>query len=277
MVPSFFFAITLIIKISGSIFFIFGLGVAMYQTSLTGIVFLRNHVNNQNIRFYIFHFWFGCCHVSDLLDRLPNRVCAWMLCNYIPQPLIWITYAIGLCNLPSNRRHIAVFICIFFLGRLLKCAYPQALKANFAIRTGFKIVRSHSKFLLNIAKDALVILVCFGFENKVNSLFHTLTSSFSFRCRLAYMKSTRRNNSFQPAATKRTFLSRRRTDQADCWSSSSGSKVRCPSFPPHHNSRTNGQTHVDEQPDKHCLPFFKQVVYRVFDCPFRLNYYRQQD
>nr|DAZ61824.1 MAG TPA: hypothetical protein [Caudoviricetes sp.] len=50
------------------------------------------------------------------------------------------------------------------------------------------------------------------------------------------------------------------------------------SLPPHHNnSRTNDQTHVDEQPDEHCLSFFKQVVCHVFDCPFGLNYHRQQD
>jgi hypothetical protein len=47
--------------------------------------------------------------------------------------------------------------------------------------------------------------------------------------------------------------------------------------PPHHNSRTNGQTHVDERPDKHCLSFLKQVVRHVLNCPFGLNYYRQQD
>nr|DAL35374.1 MAG TPA_asm: hypothetical protein [Caudoviricetes sp.] len=151
-----------------------------------------------------------------------------MLCNNIPQPLIWITYAIGLCNLPSNSHYIAVFICIFFLRRLLKCASPQALKANFAIRTGLEIMRSHSKFLLNIVKDALVILVCFGFKNKVNSLFHVLTSSSSFRCCPVPVQSTKLNSNCQVRSTKRTFLSRRRTDQADCWSSSSGSKVRCP-------------------------------------------------
>nr|DAE13750.1 MAG TPA: hypothetical protein [Siphoviridae sp. ctQqU1] len=47
--------------------------------------------------------------------------------------------------------------------------------------------------------------------------------------------------------------------------------------PPHRNSRTSGQTHVGEQPDKHCMTFFKQVVCHVFDCPFGLNYHRQQD
>nr|DAR01358.1 MAG TPA: hypothetical protein [Caudoviricetes sp.]DAR20768.1 MAG TPA: hypothetical protein [Caudoviricetes sp.] len=151
-----------------------------------------------------------------------------MLCNDIPQPLIWITHAIGLCDRPSNRHHIAVFICIFFLRRLLKCASPQAIKPDFAIRAGFEIMRSHSKFLLNIAKNAVVILVRFGFKNKVNPLFHALTSSSSFRCCPASVQSTRRNSSCPTAATKRTSLSRRCTDQADCWLASSGSKVRCP-------------------------------------------------
>jgi hypothetical protein len=47
--------------------------------------------------------------------------------------------------------------------------------------------------------------------------------------------------------------------------------------PPRHNRRANDQTHVDKQPDEHCLPFLKQAVRHVLDCPFRLNYYRQQD
>ena len=80
---------------------------------------------------------------------------------------------------------------------------------------------------------------------------HALTSSSSFRCCPASVQSARRNSNRPTAATMRTFLSRRRTDQADCWSSSSGSKVRCPSFPPHHNCRANSQTHVDKQPDEH--------------------------
>jgi hypothetical protein len=46
---------------------------------------------------------------------------------------------------------------------------------------------------------------------------------------------------------------------------------------PHHNSRANDQTHVDEQPDEHYLPLFKQVVCHAFDCPFGLNHHRQQD
>ncbi|WP_440486571.1 hypothetical protein [Segatella hominis] len=91
------------------------------------------------------------------------------------------------------------------------------------------------------------------------------------------MQSTRCSSSCPTSATKRTFLSHKSTDQADCWPSSSGNKVRCPSFPPHRNSRTNDQTHVDERPDKHCLSFLKQVVCRVLDCPFRLNHHRQQD
>jgi hypothetical protein len=57
---------------------------------------------------------------------------------------------------------------------------------------------------------------------------HVLTSSSSFRCCLASVQSTRRSSSRPTVATKRTFLSRTRTAQADCWSSSSGSKVRCP-------------------------------------------------
>nr|DAH64432.1 MAG TPA: hypothetical protein [Caudoviricetes sp.] len=108
-------------------------------------------------------------------------------------------------------------------------ANPFVRKTVFAIRNRFKIVRSHPKFLLNVTTDALVILVRFGFENKVNSLFHVLTSSSLFRCCPASVQSTRRNSSCPIVATKRTFLSRIRTDQADCWSFSSGSKVRYPS------------------------------------------------
>nr|DAU93208.1 MAG TPA: hypothetical protein [Caudoviricetes sp.] len=108
-------------------------------------------------------------------------------------------------------------------------ANPFVRKTVLAIRNRFKIVCSHPKFLLNIAPDALVILVRFGFENKVNPLFHALTSSFSFRFYPARLQSTRRSSSCLTAATKRTFLSHRCTEQADCWSFSSGSKVRCPS------------------------------------------------
>lgn len=69
---------------------------------------------------------------------------------------------------------------------------------------------------------------------------HVLTSSSLFRCCPASVQSTRRNSGCPTVATKRTFLSRIRTGQADYWSSSWGSKVRCPSLPPHHNSCTNG-------------------------------------
>lgn len=49
-------------------------------------------------------------------------------------------------------------------------ANPFVRKTVLAIRNRFKIVRSHSKFLLNIAENAVVILVRFGFKNKVNPL-----------------------------------------------------------------------------------------------------------
>nr|DAR83505.1 MAG TPA: hypothetical protein [Caudoviricetes sp.] len=60
-----------------------------------------------------------------------------------------------------------------------------------------------------------------------NPIVHALTSLSSFRCCPASMQSARRNSSCPTVATKRTFLFRIRTGQADCWSSSSGSKVRC--------------------------------------------------
>lgn len=61
---------------------------------------------------------------------------------------------------------------------------------------------------------------------------HVLTSSFSFRFYPARLQSTRWSSSCPTAATKHTFLSHRRTDQAGCWSSSLDSKVRCPLVTP---------------------------------------------
>nr|DAL18131.1 MAG TPA_asm: hypothetical protein [Caudoviricetes sp.] len=126
----------------------------------------------------------------------------------------------------------------FFIKRCqpttIVCKYCRLHSAIFVIYGFIK----HQNRLALIPKRIFSVAVHFGnffrhfrqFVFDANPLVHNhaLTSSSLFRCRPVSVQSTRRNSSFPTAATKRTFLSRIRTAQADCWSSSSDSKVRCP-------------------------------------------------